>query len=95
MKEFLINMLSDPSNESVSTKRVIGFLGFLVLSGMMIASSYSNKTITPNAELLESVKYITIAAIFGNTLEKFAPVLNTLKNAKPVEPKETEETKDI
>jgi hypothetical protein len=91
MKEFLINMLSDASNESVSTKRVIGFLGFLVLSGLMIASSYASKPITPNADLLESVKYITIAAIFGNTLEKFAPILNTLKNAKPVEP--TEEPK--
>lgn len=85
MKDFLMNMLSDPSNESVSTKRVIGFMGFIVLAGMMVASSYSSKAVSPDADLLESIKYITIAAIFGNTIEKFAPILNTLKTTKPDE----------
>lgn len=57
---------------SVSTKRVIGFLGFLFLAGTMTANSFSTLDVAPSPELVEAVKYITIAALFGNTLEKFA-----------------------
>jgi hypothetical protein len=73
MWTFLVNMLSSPGGE-VSSKRVIGFLGFLVLSALTIISSY--QTIEPNKELLECVKYITMTAIFGNTIEKFAGKFN-------------------
>lgn len=85
MWAFLINMLSSPGGE-VSTKRVIGFLGFLVLSALTIISSYH--TIAPNKELLECVKYITMTAIFGNTIEKFAGKFNLdtlLNKTKPNE----------
>ena len=68
MWTFLVNMLSSPGGE-VSSKRVIGFLGFLVLSALTIISSY--QAIEPNKELLECVKYITMTAIFGNTIEKY------------------------
>lgn len=71
MKNFIVDMLSGP-NGSVSSKRVIGFLGFLFLAGTMTANSFSPVDIAPSAELVEAVKYITIAALFGNTLEKFA-----------------------
>lgn len=83
MWTFLVNMLSSPRGE-VSTKRVIGFLGFLVLAALTIISSY--QAIEPNKELLECVKYITMTAIFGNTIEKFAGKfnLNTFLN-KPKE----------
>ena len=66
-----MDMLSSPSG-SVSSKRVIGFLGFLFLAGTMTANSFSPVEIAPSAELVEAVKYITIAALFGNTVEKFA-----------------------
>ena len=81
----LFRSLSSDTGE-VSTKRVIGFLGFLVLSTLTIISSY--RTLSPNNELLECVKYITMTAIFGNTIEKFASksTLNTLINkSKSVE----------
>lgn len=86
MLQFLMSMLSSAEGD-VSTKRVIGFLGFLVLSALTIISSYH--TIEPNKELLECVKYITMTAIFGNTIEKFAGKFNldTLLN----KPKPTEE----
>jgi hypothetical protein len=73
MWTFLVNMLSSPGGE-VSSKRVIGFMGFLVLSALTIISSY--QAIEPNKELLECVKYITMTAIFGNTIEKFAGKFN-------------------
>ena len=56
----------------ISSKRVIGFLGFLFLAGTMAANSFSTLDVAPSPELVEAVKYITIAALFGNTLEKFA-----------------------
>jgi hypothetical protein len=71
MKKFLLNMLSGGSGD-VSSKRVIGFAGFLFLSGTMVANSFSHVEVAPSAELVEAVKYITIAALFGNTVEKFA-----------------------
>ena len=71
MKKFLVNMLSSESG-SVSSKRVIGFMGFLFLAGTMTANSFSHIEVAPSPELVEAVKYITIAALFGNTVEKFA-----------------------
>jgi len=71
MKKFLTNMLSSPEG-SVSSKRVIGFLGFLFLAGTMTANSFSPVDVAPSPELVEAVKFITAAALFGNTVEKFA-----------------------
>jgi hypothetical protein len=71
MKKFLTNMLSSPEGE-VSSKRVIGFLGFLFLAGTMVANSFLPVEVAPSAELVEAVKFITAAALFGNTVEKFA-----------------------
>ena len=71
MKKFLSSMLSSPEG-SVSSKRVIGFLGFLFLAGTMTANSFSPVEVAPSAELVEAVKFITAAALFGNTVEKFA-----------------------
>ena len=64
-------MLSSPEGE-VSSKRVIGFLGFLILAGTMVANSFLPIEVAPSAELVEAVKFITAAALFGNTVEKFA-----------------------
>jgi hypothetical protein len=71
MKKFLTNMLSSPEG-SVSSKRVIGFMGFVFLAGTMTANSFSPVEVAPSAELVEAVKFITAAALFGNTVEKFA-----------------------
>ena len=64
-------MLSSTEGE-VSSKRVIGFMGFLFLAGTMTANSFSPVSVAPSAELVEAVKFITAAALFGNTIEKFA-----------------------
>ena len=64
-------MLSSPEG-SVSSKRVIGFMGFMFLAGTMTANSFSPLEVAPSAELVEAVKFITAAALFGNTVEKFA-----------------------
>jgi hypothetical protein len=58
--------------DEVSSKRVIGMLGALVLFGTMIANSFSPVDIAPSRELVEAVEYITIAMFFGTAVEKFA-----------------------
>lgn len=71
MKKFFYNMLSG-TDGSVSTKRVIGFVGFCFLTAAMCINLFFVANATPSAELIDAVTYITIAALFGNTAEKFA-----------------------
>lgn len=58
--------------DEVSSKRVIGILGALVLFGTMIVNSFYPKDVAPSKELVEAVEYITIAMFFGTAIEKFA-----------------------
>jgi hypothetical protein len=70
IKNFLKNMLSSSTGE-ISSKRVIGFAGFVVLSATMIVTAIAKRQLTPDPVLVDAVSYITIAALFGNTVEKF------------------------
>lgn len=63
-------MLTDPLSGDISTKRTIGILGFLFLAGTMVVNSFSNREIGPVPELVNAVEYITIAALFGTSLDK-------------------------
>ena len=72
MKQFLLNMLSTNNNGSISVKRVVGFLGFLFLTLSMFISVISKRVLTPDPDLVDAVTYITMSALFGNTIEKFA-----------------------
>ena len=58
--------------DEVSSKRVIGVLGAIVLFGTLVANSFSPKDIAPSKEPGEAVEYITIAMFFGTAIEKFA-----------------------
>lgn len=70
VKEWFDKLLS--VDGEVSSKRVIGILGAVVLFTTMIANSFSPKDIAPSKELVEAVEYITIAMFFGTAIEKFA-----------------------
>lgn len=70
MKDWLVKLLGN--SDEVSSKRVIGVLGALVLFGTMIANSFSPQDIAPSKELVEAVEYLTIAMFFGTAIEKFA-----------------------
>ena len=74
-------MLSSASGD-VSSKRVIAFVGFLALAGTMIVNSNTHEEIKPSAELVSAVEYITIACLFGTSLDNFAA---------PKRPNKTEE----
>ena len=70
MKEWMTKLFA--VGDEVSSKRVIGVLGALVLFGTLIANSFSPVDIAPSKELVEAVEYITIAMFFGTAIEKFA-----------------------
>lgn len=70
MKDWLVKLFGN--GDEVSSKRVIGTLGAIVLFGTMIANSFSPKEIAPSKELVEAVEYLTIAMFFGTAVEKFA-----------------------
>ena len=71
MKEWINKLLGDGAN-TVSSKRVVGILGALVLMGTLVANSFSPEDIAPSKELVEAVEYLTIAMFFGTAIEKFA-----------------------
>lgn len=66
---FMKSMLSEAEGV-ISSKRVIGFLGFLTLSITMIMNSFTDMNIAPSKELVEAVEFITIGALFGTSLDK-------------------------
>ena len=70
MKEWVTKLVG--VGDEVSSKRVIGVLGALVLFGTLIANSFSHQEIAPSKELVEAVEYITIAMFFGTAIEKFS-----------------------
>lgn len=66
---FFKSMLSEAEGV-ISSKRVIGFLGFLALAVTMIVNSFYDTNIAPSADLVEAVEFITIGALFGTSLDK-------------------------
>lgn len=69
MKEWVNKLLG--VGDDVSSKRLVGILGSLVLFGTMLANSFSPIEVAPSKELVEAVEYITIAMFFGTAVEKF------------------------
>lgn len=69
---FFYRMLSDSKSGDVSSRRVIGVVGFFSLVIMMFINSLYPKTIAPNEHLVSALEYIIIACIFGTTADKFS-----------------------
>lgn len=67
--KWFTSMLADSVNGSVSSKRVITLLAFLVCAFAMIADIFGHK-VTP--ALFESMIYIVIAGLGFTASEKFA-----------------------
>ena len=69
MLKWINSMLSDGINGSVSSKRVITFLAFLVCAFALIMDVFGYK-VTP--ALFESMIYIVVAGLGFTASEKFA-----------------------
>lgn len=66
---WLNSMLSDGVNGSISSKRVITFLSFLICAFALIADIFGYK-VTPS--LFDSMIYLVIAGLGFTASEKFA-----------------------
>jgi hypothetical protein len=71
-KTFFQRMLSDARSGDVSSKRVIGFVGFVSLLVMMFVNALYSKSIAPVEYLVDAIEYIVIAAMFGTVVDKFS-----------------------
>lgn len=70
MSEWLKKLLS--VGDEVSSKRVIGILGSIVLFGTMIANSFSPQNIAPSDALVNSVLVLTLGCFGFTSFDKFA-----------------------
>jgi hypothetical protein len=71
MQAFLFSLLSDGSNGSWSSKRVVTFLAFVLCSTAFLTNLFWGKTITP--ALFDGMMYIVVAGLGFTASEKFAP----------------------
>lgn len=68
-RAMIISMLSDSHDGSISSKRAIGFLAFLMCSAGFIGNMFWGLTV--QQFMYDSMMYIVIAGIGGAALEKF------------------------
>jgi hypothetical protein len=66
---FVKSLLQDSHNASISSKRVITLLAFLVCAGGFVADTLGYKV---NPELFDSMMYIVVAGLGFTASEKFA-----------------------
>jgi len=71
MKKF--NEIFKGQRGEISSKRVVGVVGAFVLFGTMAHNSLSSVDIAPSTDLVEAVKWITIACLGFTSAEYFAP----------------------
>lgn len=64
-------MLSDSQNGSVSSKRVVTFLAFLLCSLAFVVDLFTTYKAEPH--LFDSMMYIVIAGLGFTASEKFSP----------------------
>jgi len=64
-------MFTDCKTGDVSSKRVIGTVGFVSLLVIMFINALYSKSIAPSRELVDAIQYIVIATIVGTSAEKF------------------------
>jgi len=67
----LLEMFKGQAGE-ISSKRVVGIVGAVVLFGTMIANSFSPLNIAPSAELVSAVEWVTILCLGFTSVEKFS-----------------------
>ena len=67
---WLKSMLSDGTNDSISSKRVVTFLSFLLCAAAFIANTWFGEKVDIN--LYNSLMYIVVAGLGFTASEKFA-----------------------
>lgn len=71
MSNILKQMLSDDGGV-ISHKRILGSFGFIVMTITMSVNALYPKEVLPSSELIQAVEWLTMSALFGTVIEKFA-----------------------
>ena len=69
MKSWLNSLLSDGHNNTVSSKRLVTLLAFLLCGFAFIVDLFTEHTVTP--QLFDAMMYIVIAGLGFTASEKF------------------------
>lgn len=72
-------MVSDSHTGTISSKRVIGILGFLFLAINMTITCYIPIAKPIPSELISAIEFITITAVFGTTADRFSQIMGSKK----------------
>jgi hypothetical protein len=70
ISKFLKKLIS-PDGE-VSSKRIVGIFGFLVLCSALVMNAQNPKEINPSPELIDAIEYVVIACFLGTSIDRFA-----------------------
>jgi len=70
MKEWFSKLIA--VGDEVSSKRVIGLLGALVLMTLLVVNSFSPQNIAPSDGLVNAVLVLTLGCFGFTSLDKFA-----------------------
>ena len=70
-KEWVLELLKDERG-AVSIKPLIALIGSLILCASMISGFFVEKQIIPSDTLINGIVFITIAAMGGDTIDKFS-----------------------
>ena len=70
-KQLALDLFKDERG-SISIKPVVGFMCALFLCLTLTANSFSHGDIKPSDALVDAVMYICIAALLGDTGDKFS-----------------------
>jgi len=67
----IIEMFNGDNGE-ISSKRVVGIVGALILFTTMVLNIFYPKEISPSPDLIDAVKWVVIGALGITGAEKFA-----------------------
>jgi hypothetical protein len=67
----MIEMFKGDKGE-ISSKRVVGIIGAIVLFSAMVLNIFYPKEISPSPDLIDAVKWVVIGALGITGAEKFA-----------------------
>lgn len=80
--DWVIELLKDERG-STSIKPLIALIGSLILCGSMISGFFIDKTVIPSDTLINGIVFITIAAMGGDSIDKFSYKKPTTINPPP------------
>ena len=70
MKDWMMKLIG--TGDEVSSKRVIGLIGAVVLLTMLVVNSFSPQDIAPSDGLVNAVLVLTLGCFGFTALDKFA-----------------------